>query len=1466
MTYNEFKQNYLPELIKINSFAGKKKYIDNYLQSVGSGTGRAVYDIDGNYVLKLAKNPKGIAQNEAEAGAGSYNDTEHIVAKVIDEADDYSWLISEKGKKVTENRIKQITGIPSLLKLYHFLRNYELIVKGKKEFSQLTKEENDFFWENEFSSNLADFVVNYNQSSGDMGRPSTYGEVLRNGQPSIVLTDYGLNDEVYDTHYNPQTKNKYRMYELYNHGEGNDDVLNDIDGDNDIRKSNWALIPYGVDDGDNVVNEEFINFVSNRNKYPNTNINNLPTLADNFHECVNNIRETLNKVDNKKQFYSNLLELQNYLISRDFYHNEPLLIKEDYPKEQADAIAVEIGDKLGVNPKPIGGGKFGVAYDIGNDKILKITKDNSEAYENIKLIGKPLKYIALPYKVFEISTKSNSIKTYGIILEKLKTNPEYFKRMYDRLDYVCKNIFNTDYHTLIDAYVYNDFDYIDVDKNQIESYLSKNPEDFKFFNGILNIIDELKQYDIDSVEFYNVKNLGYKKSGDLGMFDVGFADTSSYPQGIEKYDINISEDGSAKFSTNNSVGQDNFPPYNINDTSPSINNSLDANISMYEERNKSFGSGSKSVEIKKKCKLGGIGNTSVACNQGDINNLEFKSINEVIDAKQAYRDSDAIQAMINGNKDVALISFKRNPDIENILNKNGWGKTKIVQNHDNIDMHLIYRKSQEGLKKAMQLYRILEKKGGYLKDETPEEAREIGRLLDYTDESIDQYVDSKYNGHINENSFENTKVVDNQGKSFPELDVTKSNKLRNNIMNEVNMISLQELPFKQEVEQLGGNIYSVGGAVRDEFLGNESKDLDILITGIPMDKLEEILSKYGRVDAVGKSFGILKFKPKGSEEDIDVAIPRTEKPTGEGGHKGFEVSSDHALPIEKDLKRRDFTINAIAKDINGNLIDPFHGQEDLKNKIIRVVNPEAFSDDPLRMLRAIQFSSRFGFTIEPKTMEMIKNNVSKINEIAAERILTELDKIIRKGNSLIGVQLLSSTGLFKQIFGNEIKPSQIGRRDFSQVKTMAEFLFLMMNGVVQNPSEFYLKRFSTEDSKRDKTYKELKALETAFNSDLVNQQMSPAIARSIGHNMYSIAPQSLQSQILPEQISKAAQELLHGQYPKNTIELALNGNDLMQKGLQGQQIGQALKSLLIKVYADEVHNTKDELFAALNSIGKKTLNESKENQIEYGALMLFIDTNNWNKYTSLINKNDLYEKNNEFGVEDEPHVTLLYGFKDNVTNKQVFDLYKEKFQLKPIEIEFNEISIFENDDFDVVKFDIKNDELSKINKELRKLPNKLTYPTYHPHMTIAYVKKGLGEKYVKKLNTNLKMIGNKLVFSTKKEKKSILNLNNNENLNEGKSSYNEVKDSLLKSKSIPKEMKEEILKYLTSGSNYHEGGRVIGLIKPKELTEKSSKTKGVSMGADKNGFYVYTHRARSKSHLTPDKITVKEIDFIESTG
>ncbi len=216
-----------------------------------------------------------------------------------------------------------------------------------------------------------------------------------------------------------------------------------------------------------------------------------------------------------------------------------------------------------------------------------------------------------------------------------------------------------------------------------------------------------------------------------------------------------------------------------------------------------------------------------------------------------------------------------------------------------------------------------------------------------------------------------------------------------------------------------GKLYEVGGAVRDFLLsGKETEEKDYLVTGIPLQELIAILNKFGQYDTVGKSFGVIKFSPRDSEYKVtfDIALPRKEYSTGPG-HRDFEVQFDHTLKVEDDLGRRDFTINAIAKEVaTGKLIDPFGGQSDLQKKIIRQAFPQAFLEDPLRMLRAIQFAARFEFEIEPETFESLKRNAHLISSVSPERIQDELNKLLLKADRpSLGFRLMQTSGLLRHI-------------------------------------------------------------------------------------------------------------------------------------------------------------------------------------------------------------------------------------------------------------------------------------------------------------------------------------------------------------------------------------------------------------------------------------------------------------------
>jgi hypothetical protein len=383
---------------------------------------------------------------------------------------------------------------------------------------------------------------------------------------------------------------------------------------------------------------------------------------------------------------------------------------------------------------------------------------------------------------------------------------------------------------------------------------------------------------------------------------------------------------------------------------------------------------------------------------------------------------------------------------------------------------------------------------------------------------------------------------------------------------------LKEKPFVESLlNDLNSDVYVVGGVVRDLILNKPNKDIDLVVRKVPIDTLISQLEKFGRVDVVGKSFGVIKFIDSDGV-DYDIALPRADKKNDDGGYRGFDIQSDPNMSIENDLARRDAKLNAMAINLNtGKFIDPLGGLEDIEKKQISAANPDAFSDDPLRMLRIVQFSSRFGFTIEPKTMQMIKDNAYRIKEIPPERILIELQKIVDKGDKLIGVDLLRKSGLFKEIFGRDIG---VNRADpWNQVRTMGEYIYLMTKDIIENPADFYLKNLKGDID----TNKEIKALQIAFNGD----SETPVKARSVVHNMYLVSPKSLRSQILPYSLKNAAQELLYGKYPKTTNELAVNGNDLIQSGLKGKEIGDALKMMLIKIYADKINNNKEELLALL---------------------------------------------------------------------------------------------------------------------------------------------------------------------------------------------------------------------------------------------------------------------------------------------
>ena len=194
----------------------------------------------------------------------------------------------------------------------------------------------------------------------------------------------------------------------------------------------------------------------------------------------------------------------------------------------------------------------------------------------------------------------------------------------------------------------------------------------------------------------------------------------------------------------------------------------------------------------------------------------------------------------------------------------------------------------------------------------------------------------------------------------------------------------------QRIYDNGGTAYLVGGCVRDKLLGRENKDIDIEVHNISADTLEKILSEFGEVMKFGASFGVYNIKGY----DIDFALPGTERKTGEK-HTDFEITADSYMSTEKASKRRDFTINVLMENVlTGEIIDHWHGREDLSAGIIRHVDNETFREDTLRVLRAAQFSARFEFDIAEETLEFCKQ--LDLSELSRERVFTETEKALMK--------------------------------------------------------------------------------------------------------------------------------------------------------------------------------------------------------------------------------------------------------------------------------------------------------------------------------------------------------------------------------------------------------------------------------------------------------------------------------------
>src|SRR6266404_3532845 len=193
------------------------------------------------------------------------------------------------------------------------------------------------------------------------------------------------------------------------------------------------------------------------------------------------------------------------------------------------------------------------------------------------------------------------------------------------------------------------------------------------------------------------------------------------------------------------------------------------------------------------------------------------------------------------------------------------------------------------------------------------------------------------------------------------------------------------------VATLGLDAYLVGGAVRDELLGLQSKDADFLVLGTDILGLRTALEPHGRVEdlvVAGRPVGVRLFPRdrdlrSAAPAGIEFAPPRREQSTGPGRHD-FEIVVDPNASVEEDLARRDFTVNAMARHLgDGMIVDPLEGRADLDRRVIRTVSPRSFAEDPLRLVRGLRLVSQLGFDPDDETLRQMEQEAASVHLVSA---------------------------------------------------------------------------------------------------------------------------------------------------------------------------------------------------------------------------------------------------------------------------------------------------------------------------------------------------------------------------------------------------------------------------------------------------------------------------------------------------
>lgn len=258
-------------------------------------------------------------------------------------------------------------------------------------------------------------------------------------------------------------------------------------------------------------------------------------------------------------------------------------------------------------------------------------------------------------------------------------------------------------------------------------------------------------------------------------------------------------------------------------------------------------------------------------------------------------------------------------------------------------------------------------------------------------------------------------------------------------------------------KEQGVDAYVVGGYVRDHYLRRPSTDVDVVVVGSGIALAEALGRELKTKVSIYKTFGTAMLRTRDGVE-VEFVGARRESYTHDSRKPQVEAGT-----LEDDQRRRDFTINALAWSLSeehfGELVDPFYGMEDMEDCLIRTpCDPDiTFSDDPLRMMRAIRFASQLGFTIDEETFEAIRRNAERIHIVSRERIITELNKIVLSPVPSIGFTLLDKSGLLPLIFPELANLKRVERRGKHAHKDNFKHTLQVVDNVARRSNDLWLR-------------------------------------------------------------------------------------------------------------------------------------------------------------------------------------------------------------------------------------------------------------------------------------------------------------------------------------------------------------------------------------------------------------------------